>query len=152
MSDRLSFSVEARSLATPDEVFAVLADVPRWQEWAGPVVPRSSYAREGIGAPGGVGAIRKLGSGPLSSREEIVVFEPPTRLAYVLLNGQRRHGYRAEVELEPLPTGGTKIVWSGSFRPPLPGTGRLMLLGFRRLVAGFASRLAARAEQRPSVA
>lgn len=152
MSDRLTFSVEARSLASPDEVFAVLADVPRWQEWAGPVVPRSSLAREGVGAPGGVGAIRKLGSGPLSSREEIVVFEPPSRLAYVLLNGQRRHGYRAEVELEPLPTGGTKIVWSGSFRPPLPGTGRLMLLGFQRLVAGFARRLAARAEQRPSVA
>ena len=147
MSDRLAFSVEARSLATPDEVFAVLADVPRWQEWAGPVVPRSSYARQGVGAPGGVGAIRKLGTGPLSSREEIVAYEPPTRLAYVLLNGQKRHGYRAQVDLEPLPAGGTKIVWSGSLRPPLPGTGRLMLLGFRRLVSGFAHRLAARAEQ-----
>ena len=152
MSDRLEFSVEARSLASPEEVFAVLADVPRWQEWAGPVVPRSSYEREGVPAPGGVGAIRRLGSGPLSSREEIVTYEPPTRLAYVLLNGQRRHGYRAQVDLAPLDGGGTRITWSGSFRPPLPGTGPLMLLGFKRLVGGFARRLAARAEHSPTVA
>ena len=152
MSDRLSFSVEARSLATPEQVFAVLADVPRWQEWAGPVVPASSYERQGTDAPGGVGAIRRLGSGPLSSREEIVEYDPPRRLAYVLLNGQKRHGYRAEVELTPLPGGGTNIVWSGSFRPPLPGTGPLMLLGFRRLVGGFAHRLAARAETGAGVA
>lgn len=138
--------MEARSLASPEEVFAVLADVPRWQEWAGPVVPRSSYERQGVDAPGGVGAIRRLGSGPLSSREEIVEYDPPRRLAYVLLNGQRRHGYRAEVELHPLPTGGTRIVWSGSFRPPVPGSGGLLLLGFRTLVGGFARRLAARAE------
>ena len=146
MSDRLSFSVEARSLAPPEDVFAVLADVPRWQEWAGPAVPRSSFAREGVPAPGGVGAIRRLGSGPLSSSEEIVEYDAPRHLAYVLLNGRRRHGYRADVQLDPLPTGGTRIVWSGSFRPPLPGTGRLMLLGFRRLVGGFAHRLAQRAE------
>ena len=152
MSDRLSFSVEARSLAAPEQVFAVLADVPRWQEWAGPVVPRSSYERQGGDAPGGVGAIRRLGSGPLSSREEIVEYDPPRRLAYVLLNGQKRHGYRAEVSLSPLPTGGTLIRWSGSFRPPLPGTGGLMRHGLSRLVGGFARRLAAHAETGSGVA
>ena len=146
MTERLTFSVEARSLAEPERVFAVLADVPRWQEWAGPVVPRSSYAREGVPAPGGVGAIRRLGSGPLSSQEEIVAYDPPRHLAYVLLNGQRRHGYRADVELTPLPDGGTRIAWTGSFRPPLPGTGPLLRAVFSRLVTGFAHRLAARAE------
>jgi uncharacterized protein YndB with AHSA1/START domain len=152
MSDRRSFSVQALSLATPEQVFAVLADVPRWQEWAGPVVPHSSYEREGVPAPGGVGAIRRLGSGPLSSREEIVTYEPPHRLAYVLLNGQSRHGYRAQVDLERLDAGGTRITWSGSFRPPVPGTGPLMLLVFKRLLSGFAHRLASRAEQSPTVA
>jgi len=152
MSELLDFSVEARSLASPEAVFAVLADVPRWQEWAGPVVPRSSYEREGVPAPGGVGAIRKLGSGPLSSREEIVAFEPPTHLGYVLLTGQKRHGYRADVRLEPLAGGGTRITWRGTFRPPFPGTGRLMQMGLKRLVAGFAHRLATRAEQSTTVA
>lgn len=152
MSDRLAFAVEARSLAAPDEVFAVLADAPRWQEWAGPVVPRSSWARTGTDAPGGVGAVRRLGSGPLSSREEIVAYDPPRHLGYVLLNGQTRHGYRADVHLEPLPEGGTRISWSGSFTPPFPGTGPLMLVGFRRLVGGFARRLAARAEAGPGPA
>ena len=150
--ERLSFAVEARSLASPERVFAVLVDVPRWQEWAGPVVPRSSYEKTGVPAPGGVGAIRRLGSGPLSSREEIVEYDPPRRLAYILLNGQRRHGYRAQVDLEPLDGGGTRITWSGSFRPPFPGTGHLMLLGFQRLLQGFAQRLATRAERLPTVA
>lgn len=142
----LSFQVEALSLATPERVFGVLADVPRWHEWAGPAVPGSSYERLGFEAPGGVGAIRRLGTGPLSSREEIVAYEPPQHLAYVLLNGQRRHRYRADVHLHALPAGGTRIVWSATFRAPLPGTGRLMQMGFRRLVAGFARRLAGRAE------
>jgi len=146
VSERLTFKVEALSLASPDAVFAVLADVPRWQEWAGPVVPRSSYEREGVAEPGGLGAIRRLGVGPLSSREEIVAYEPPRHLGYVLLNGRKRHDYRADVELESLPDGGTRIVWIGSFRPPIPGTGPLMLRGFQGLVAGFARRLAARAE------
>src|SRR4051795_7824705 len=129
MSDRLEFAVEARSLAAPEQVFAVLVDVPRWQEWAGPVVPRSSYEREGVPAPGGVGAIRRLGIGPLGSREEIVGYEPPKWLSYVLLDGQKRHGYRADVDLELLDGGGTRICWSGSFRPPVPGSGHLMRLG-----------------------
>ena len=70
----LRFSVEARSLASPEQVFAVLVDVPRWQEWAGPVVPRSSYEREGVPAPGGVGARRarrpRVGRGGLADDDE----------------------------------------------------------------------------------
>ena len=140
-----SFEVEALSLASAEQVFAVLADVPRWHEWAGPAVPASSYARQGADAPGGVGAIRKLGLGPLSSREEIVVYEPPGHLAYVLLTGQGWHHYRADVHLNPLPTGGTRIVWTGCFQAPL-GLRRPLTAAFRRLVGGFARRLAARAE------
>ena len=141
---RRSFAVEAHSAASPETVFAVLADAPHWQDWAGPAVPRSSWA---AGSPaGGVGAVRLLGLGPLSSREEIVEHDPPHRLAYVLRSGEGLHHYRASVDLLAQPDGGTHIVWSGGVDTTVPGLGPVLHAVFRRLVAGFATRLARRAE------
>jgi len=53
------FSVEATSSASPEKVFAILADAPHWKDWAGPMIRQSSWDREGSPPPGGVGAIRK---------------------------------------------------------------------------------------------
>jgi uncharacterized protein YndB with AHSA1/START domain len=142
---RRSFVVESHSAASPEVVFDVLADGSRWQEWAGPAVPRSSWAS---GAPaGGVGAVRLLGLGPLSSREEIVEHDPPHRLAYALRSGEALHHYRAKVDLQAQPDGGTHIVWSGTVETTVPGLAAPLIMVFRRLVAGFATRLARRAEQ-----
>jgi hypothetical protein len=108
------------------------------------MVRRSAWDREGAPEPGGVGAIRRLGSAPFFSREEVVEYEPPRRLSYVLLSGMPVRDYRADVEL--IPDGaGTEIRWRSSFVPKIPGTGPL----FRRLMAGivggFARRLATKA-------
>jgi uncharacterized protein YndB with AHSA1/START domain len=142
---RRSFVVESHSAASPEVVFDVLADGSRWQEWAGPAVPRSSWA---AGSPaGGVGAVRRLGLGPLSSREEIVEHDPPHRLAYVLRSGEALHHYRAKVDLQAQPDGGTHIVWSGTVETPVPGLAAPLIMVFRRLVGGFATRLARQAER-----
>lgn len=136
-----SFTIEKTSRAAPDVVFAVLADGSRWSDWAGPAVPQSSWA---VGSPpGGLGSVRRLGLGPLSSREEIVEYDPPRRLGYVLRSGERLHHYRATVELSAEPAGGTRIVWSGSVES------RLLAGVFRILVGGFARRLARYAENVP---
>lgn len=140
--------VESHSAADPDTVFAVLADGGRWQEWAGPAVPRSSWASDG--PPGGVGAVRRLGLGPLSSREEIVEHDPPHRLAYVLRSGEKLHHYRASVDLLAQPEGGTHIVWSGVVESGVPGLAGGLTKIFRALVGGFATRLAREAERPPS--
>jgi uncharacterized protein YndB with AHSA1/START domain len=140
-----SFVVEARSAAPPADVFALLADATTWSTWAGPAVPSSRWE---AGAPaGGLGAVRLLGLGPLSSREEIVEYDAPRRLAYVLRSGESLHRYRAAVELTERPGGGTHIVWSGSVDSPVPGLGPVVAGGFRRLVQGFATRLARQAER-----
>lgn len=145
---RKSYVVEAHSAASPQTVFELLADGSRWQEWAGPAVPRSSWA---AGSPaGGVGAVRRLGLGPVSSREEIVEYDPPHRLAYVLRSGEAWHHYRATVDLIPGPDGGTHIVWSGSLDGRLPGSGAVLCNAFRLLVGGFARRLARSAETVPT--
>jgi hypothetical protein len=138
------FIVESRSAASPPVVFELLADATTWSTWAGPFVPSSGWQP---GAPtGGLGAVRLLGLGRLSSREEIVEFAPPRRLAYALRSGQALHHYRAEVDLVPHADGGTAIVWTGSVDSRVPGVAPLLTNGFRRLVGSFALRLARHAE------
>ena len=140
---RSSFVVRARTSASPAFVFALLADAPAWAEWAGPAVPS---ARWEAGTPAGAGAVRRLGAGPLTVREQVVLHEPPDAFSYVLLTGFRWHGYRADVRLEP-DDGGTRIEWRGQVSTPVPRLDRLLVRPFRGLVEDFAERLARRAER-----
>jgi hypothetical protein len=97
-----------------------------------------------------VGAIRRLGSKPVYGREEIVLYEPPARLSYTILSGQPVRRYRADVVLTALDGGGTHITWSGSFEPSVPGTGAVLRWWYKRLIGGFARRLARYAEHQPN--
>ena len=145
MVTRTSYDVTARSAAPPERVFALLADAPSWKSWAGPMVLASWWEREGDPAPGGVGAIRRLGMRGASSREQIVAYDPPRHLAYVWLTRLVRD-YRADVRIEPDGTG-TRIAWSGSFTGTWLAPGPVMRVFFRSTVGGFARRLAAYAER-----
>lgn len=141
------YEVVAHSDAPPEKVFALLADGAGWSRWAGPMVVRSWWEREGSPEPGGVGAIRRLGLGRLGSREEIVEYDAPRHLAYVWLTKFPVRDYRADVRLEP-DGGGTRIVWSGTFVPVFPGGAVVMRRFFLGAVGGFAKRLASEAERR----
>lgn len=143
-SQEASYEVSAHSAAPPERVWELLADATSWQRWAGPMVLRSWWEREGDEAPGGVGAVRRLGMRGASSREEIVAYDPPRHLGYIWPTRIVR-GYRADVRLEP-EGGGTRIVWSGSFSPTVLGPAPVMLRFFQLTVGGFARRLAAYAE------
>ncbi len=140
------YHVDASSSAPPDVVFAVLADGAGWAGWA-PGVSRSSYEREGVPAPHGVGAIRRFGParGPVS-REQVVAYEPSSFFAYEARSGPLPwRDYRSEVRLAPGPGGaGTTIDWSGAFVSRLPGLGWFI----HRMVTGFAIGLVAESERR----
>jgi uncharacterized protein YndB with AHSA1/START domain len=137
-----SFEVSARSATAPPRLFELLADAKSWPAWAGPIIREAYWEREGTPAPGGVGAIRKVGGKPFYGREEVIEYEPPHRYVYTMLSGQPVRDYRAVVELTPDGTG-TLIRWRSTFRPVIPGTGGLMRSYLRRIIAGFAKRLAA---------
>lgn len=140
------YFVAERSTAPRERIFELLTDATSWPRWAGFFIGRGSWEREGDPRPGGVGAIRKLGRPPLYGREEIVVYEPPFRHDYRILSGQPVVDYRAKVEL--VRDGpGTLIMWSATFVPVIPGTGWLLTTFYRRLIRGFARRVAAYAEQ-----
>lgn len=122
-----------------DSVWDLVATAARWKDWG--AFPIAELEREGDPAPDGVGAIRRLGARIHTSREEVVVYDPPTRLGYVMLSGLPISGYRSDVMLTPAPGGGTDIEWTSSFDArPLDGwfwagVLKLMIGDFARRVA-----------------
>ena len=136
--------MEKVSAAPPERVFALLAAGDRWQEWAGPFVPRSRWQVPGDPV-GGVGAVRRLGLGPLASLERITRSQPPYRLSYVVDSAAPYRGYDSTVILTPLPDGGTAISWRSTFEPIVPGTGLVLRWFLRAVVASFARNLARKA-------
>jgi len=139
-----SFEVTTVAKAPRENVWALVSDGAGWKSWAG-VVP-SSLEREGDPPPDGVGAIRLLGPRPFSSREEVVVWEPPSRLGYVILSGVPVRNYRADIRLSESVAGDgiqvTTIKWSATFDSKGPVPGALMRIGLGAMIGRFARRAA----------
>jgi hypothetical protein len=142
------YELTVSSSAPRETVFEVLADATRWREWAGPMIATSEWEREGDPAPGGVGAIRRLGRPPAFALEEILEYDPPHHLAYTIVRGLPVRGYHADIDLVATTDGGTTIRWAGAFEPRVPGTGALFAAVLGRIVHGYATSAAAEAERR----
>jgi len=143
-----TYEFTVRCTAPAQIVFDVLADATRWKEWAGSMITVSEWEREGDPAPGGVGAVRKLGRPPAFALEQILEYDPPRHLAYTIVRGIPVRGYHADVDLVATATGGTTIRWSGAFEPKIPGTGAAFAAVLGRIVHGYATSAAAEAARR----
>lgn len=133
--------------APRERVWALVSDGAGWKDWAG--VVKSSLEREGSPPPDGVGAIRLLGPRPFGSREEVIVWEPPSHLGYVILSGVPVRNYRADINLsESIADDGSQVTlidWSAKFDAKLPGTGALLRVGLGAMIGRFARRAARQA-------
>jgi hypothetical protein len=116
-------------------VWALLSDGATWSRWARS--RGSGFDRGGEPPPHGVGAIRSFGTGPIRTREEVVAFEPPQRLSYVLLSGLPVRGYRADVTLEP-DGPGTHITWNSSWERARPGVAWILRTAVRDVARAMA--------------
>jgi Polyketide cyclase / dehydrase and lipid transport len=135
----------ARSGAGREAVWRVVADATEWAAW-GPW-QKAELEREGDPAPGGVGAVKALTRERTLVREEVTVFEPPSRFGYRLLSGLPLRNYEATIALTEAPGGGTDIVWRSQFEPRVPFTGGLARRRLGRLIQDTAERLAREAER-----
>ena len=142
---RWSFEVTARSSAPVEVVWPLIGEAHRWKEWS--FLDRSDLVREGHPARDGVGAVRRFSRFGVGSREEVVVWDPPRDLGYVILKGFPVRDYRADVTLTPDGTG-TLIRWSSSFDDLIPGSGRLMSVILRKVIGHFADDAARYADGR----
>jgi uncharacterized protein (TIGR02246 family) len=137
---RREVQVEARSRATTDRVYALLVDGSSWTRWS--PIEEVGHERDGDPPPEGVGAIRRYRRGRTVGRDETVELRPGRRFAYRSLSGLPVRDYRGAIDLEHDGEGGTRIVWSASFEPKLPGTGPVLERGIDRFLRGCAQGLA----------
>lgn len=140
--------VTGGSTASPETVYALLADISTWSVW-GPWVSTGLESTDASGG-GGVGAVRRLESRAFGrtvvSREEVLEASPGRRIVYGLLSGLPLADYRGVVELAPDGSGGTTITWSSSFRPQVPGTGWFYRAVLQKFVTDLVPALAEAAE------
>lgn len=106
---------------------------------------RTELVREGDPAPDGVGALRRFAFGPGASEEEVVTWEPPRHLGYIVVRGLPVRSYRADVHLDE-DGAGTVVTWRCSVEALVPGTGAALAFGLRRIIGGFATRLCRHAD------
>lgn len=140
-----TYDIRASCKAPQEKVFGLVADATTWSKWAGPTIRYSAWEREGEGAPGGVGAIRRLGSKQLSTREEITEYDPPHYLAYKILTPTPIRDYRAIVSIDK-EGDGCRITWAASCEGRFPGAGPVTMFVLERTVRGFVKRLVRYAE------
>jgi hypothetical protein len=142
---RYVINTRARSKAPTQAIWDVLADVARWQEW-GPW-SKTHLEREGTPTPDGVGAIRAYAVGPVTSREQVTIFEPPHRLGYHILSGFPAKDYNALVTLEAVQGSGTDVHWRAEFDGKPRGTGwfmRIAMVPYLRYLARKTGKVASR--------
>jgi hypothetical protein len=107
--------IETVSRANPSDVFRLLRDGSTWPQWS--LFDDFQLEREGSADPLGVGAIRVFSTRVSRAREEVVEVIRNRRFSYLLLSGLPLTNYRADVDLIPMPCGGTIIRWQSTYYP-----------------------------------
>jgi hypothetical protein len=131
----------ATTTADPATVYRLLRDGSTWPDW-GPI-DSLELEREGASEREGVGAVRVLRSGRVTGRDTIAELVENRRFSYTHESSLPVKNYRGDVDLDPLPDGGTEIRWVSEFDPKVPGTGALVRRGLdgfiAKVVAGLAN-------------
>jgi uncharacterized protein YndB with AHSA1/START domain len=140
-----SFTLTREIEAPPETVFEVLADHRRYAEMT--LLRRSELEREGVPAPNGVGAIRKLTAVGPPMREEVIAFEPPSRFSYTVLSGLPVRDHVGTVELAASGSG-TRMVYAVRTQPTLPLIGGAVVAAIKQAVKGLIDGVARESERR----
>ena len=135
-----------RRVDAPTEVvWDVLTDHARYREWT--PLPHSRLVTPGSSEPNGVGAVRFLGLGPVGTKEEVLVSERGSHLAYTVVAGLPVRDYRADARLRP-DGGVTELEYEGRFSAVVPGTGPVLALLVRTALKTLMTSLARESERR----
>ena len=102
-------------------VYSLVKNSASYPFWS--MIDEFEAVRPGKDEPYGVGSQRIFRTGRLVMHEEVVELAPNRLVAYVLLSGFPMNDYRAEILLDPLDGGGTRITWRCAFYPKYRGSG-----------------------------
>jgi hypothetical protein len=147
---KVRISTQAESKADPASVFRLLRDVATWPRWS--LFDSFQLERRGQPDPLGVGSIHIFITKVSRAREEVVEIVPNKHLSYILLAGFPFRDYKADVDLDPLPNGGTLIRWRSSFYAKHFGTAWFWKLFMQKVLRDISRQLARAAEDPAMVA
>ncbi|MEP6851099.1 MAG: SRPBCC family protein [bacterium] len=139
--------LRGESSAAPPVVWALLADSSTWPSWT----PIEGYEQVRPSGPDGTGEVRTFRTGRHRVREEIIESTPPTRLTYTLLGGLALRDYRAQIDVEPRPAGGSRLRWHTTFRPKVAGSGWLYRRALEQATRAFVDGLIRAAEAKAAI-
>ena len=118
--------------APRDLVWQVYTDHVSWQDWSS--IGKVRLETEGVPAPNGVGCVRVISNAGVAAYEEVVSWDPPTRMTYrVLKGGLPIRDHLGEVDFSDEPGGRTRIVWRCRFDSKIPGLGGLFRIIVRKV-------------------
>ena len=147
MAREHEIDARATSSASPEAVWALLADTASWPSWSG--VDEARRTKDGAPDPEGVGANRLFITAKVRNEEEIVRFEPGRALGYRVIGGTLPiRDYRSEVTLTRAGAG-TEIAWRSVFRAKYPGSGGIVRRRLGAFIQKSADSLARAAENTP---
>ena len=126
-----------RTLSAPAEhVFELISDHAGYRRFSG--ITSAELIREGTEEKNGLGAVRRLGAGPIRFEEEITAFERPSRMDYLIRDtnlpiehegGSIHMTARGDV---------TDVLWLSRFEPTTPVAGGIIgRIGVRTLSRSF---------------
>ena len=136
-------------IAAPQEVvWEVMTDHQLYSRWT--PSSRVDLEIEGSPEPNGVGAVRAFRTGPVSTREEVTVFEPPHRMVYRVLSAPLPiRNYRSEMMLVGDEEGdGCQLHWDSWFDVVIPLTGGILRQFMASALAKMAAGIAEEAQNR----
>jgi uncharacterized protein YndB with AHSA1/START domain len=140
-----SFTLVREVSAPPEVVFDVLTDHRRYAEITR--LRQSTLEREGDPVPDGVGAIRVLAAVGPPIREEVVVYERPSRFSYKVLSGLPLRDHLGTVSLEPSDEG-TRVTYALKAIPTVPLAGKVVMIGLKRAVTELLNGVVSESERR----
>lgn len=116
-----TFTLVRTTTAPPEAVFEAISDHRALPDYT--PLRRVELEKEGETAPNGVGAIRVLHAVGPAIREEVLEYEPPTRLVYRILSGAPLRDHLGTVTVEPAEVDGrdgSRVVWAIDSTPTVP--------------------------------
>jgi len=142
----MDFTYQGIAKAPIETVFEVLTDYPGMAD----ITPARKVVieKQGDPAPNGVGAVRAIHAVGPPLREEIVIFEPPTRFAYVLISGAPLKNHRGDVTLGDNGNGTTSVVYTVHTEPKIPVAGHLAATIAKQAVKGIFNGIIKESERR----
>jgi uncharacterized protein YndB with AHSA1/START domain len=128
----VEFTLTRTTTAPIETVFDSLTDHRGIADyvWA---VRRSTLDREGVPAPNGVGAVRRIEAVGPTIVEEIIDYQRPTRYAYKMLSGAPVRDHVGTVELREAGAG-TEVSWHLRSTPKIAGLDWLLSPVLKRVI------------------